>query len=210
MVRKFVLAIVLCLVISIPTMASIITTPSDPALSGAAVIDFENQTLGTYASLPIGGVTFIANDAHLRIDNYYAGNYNSRGSRYLDNGPYENPGFFSMNINFDSAVNAFGFLWGASDTMWVLSAYDASNNSLESYNLPITGGSNAGDFVGLAVDGIDHAVLSNGNFNYWDWVFVDNFTYNVGEIDNVVPVPGAVLLGMLGLSAAGLKLRRFA
>jgi hypothetical protein len=37
----------------------------------------------------------------------------------------------------------------------------------------------------------------------------DNATLLWGEI-NLVPVPGAVLLGMLGLSAAGLKLRRFA
>ena len=37
----------------------------------------------------------------------------------------------------------------------------------------------------------------------------DNATLLWGEI-NLVPVPGAVLLGMLGLGAAGLKLRRFA
>jgi hypothetical protein len=37
----------------------------------------------------------------------------------------------------------------------------------------------------------------------------DNATLLWGEI-NLVPVPGAVLLGILGLSAAGLKLRRFA
>ena len=36
-----------------------------------------------------------------------------------------------------------------------------------------------------------------------------NATLLWGEI-NLVPVPGAVLLGMLGLGAAGLKLRRFA
>jgi len=37
----------------------------------------------------------------------------------------------------------------------------------------------------------------------------NNATLLWGEI-NLVPVPGAVLLGMLGLGAAGLKLRRFA
>ena len=37
----------------------------------------------------------------------------------------------------------------------------------------------------------------------------DNATLLWGQI-NLVPVPGAVLLGMLGLGAAGLKLRRFA
>lgn len=37
----------------------------------------------------------------------------------------------------------------------------------------------------------------------------DNETLLWGEI-NLVPIPGAVLLGILGLGAAGLKLRRFA
>jgi len=37
----------------------------------------------------------------------------------------------------------------------------------------------------------------------------DNATLLWGQI-NLVPVPGAILLGMLGLGAAGLKLRRFA
>lgn len=43
--------------------------------------------------------------------------------------------------------------------------------------------------------------LNNG----YEW------TNNWGSVDvTVVPVPGAVLLGMLGLSAAGIKLRKFA
>lgn len=37
-----------------------------------------------------------------------------------------------------------------------------------------------------------------------DWFAMDNFTYS----QSVVPLPGAVLLGMLGLGTAGVKLRR--
>jgi hypothetical protein len=43
------------------------------------------------------------------------------------------------------------------------------------------------------------------------WFGEGAFTTNQGSVDaSVVPVPAAVLLGFFGLSAAGLKLRRFA
>ena len=180
--------------------ADLITSSSDAALAGATVIDFEGQAKGTYTSIAIGDVTLTANNNLLRIDNVYGSQYNMTGT-YLENGSY---GFNSMTIDFGAETTAFGFNWGASDNPWVLSAYDASSNLLESYNLPITGGSNSGDFVGLATSGIDYAILSTVSSG-GDWVLIDNITYNV---DNVVPVPGAVLLGLLGLSAAGIKLRK--
>ena len=40
--------------------------------------------------------------------------------------------------------------------------------------------------------------------------FSDEFSVTGGSIDAVVPVPGAILLGILGLCAAGIKLRKFA
>jgi len=178
-----------------------ITNPADPALFGATVIDFESQTLGTYLSLAIGGVTFTADDYHLRIGNEYAGQYNNPG-RSLDNGVYGDMGFSSMTVSFASTVSAFGFNWGASDEQWLLTAYDASDNLLESYSLPITYASNNGDFVGLAVNGIDHAVLSGSS---GDWIFVDNFAYVTGV---VIPAPGAVLLGTIGVSLVGWLRRR--
>ena len=43
------------------------------------------------------------------------------------------------------------------------------------------------------------------------WFTVGDFDVTGGSLDaTIVPVPGAVLLGILGLSAAGIKLRRFA
>lgn len=43
------------------------------------------------------------------------------------------------------------------------------------------------------------------------WWFQDDGTCNFsGDTGNVTPVPGAVLLGLIGLSAAGVKLRRYA
>jgi hypothetical protein len=47
----------------------------------------------------------------------------------------------------------------------------------------------------------------------WDPVVAAHDGAEAGHLlvpDTVVPVPGAVLLGLLGLGAAGLKLRKFA
>lgn len=179
--------------------ADIIMSSTDTLLDGATVIDFGSQALGTYGSLTIGDVTFTANENHLRISDSFGSSYNMTG-RHLDNGNSVSDGFSSMRIDFAVEATALGFNWGGADESWSLSAYGASNNLLETYSLPITG--SGGTFVGVSAAGIDHAVLSTGGT--YDWIFVDNFTYNV------VPVPGAFLLGMLGLSVAGIKLRKHA
>jgi len=54
----------------------------------------------------------------------------------------------------------------------------------------------------LAVNGIDHAVLSGPS---GDWIFVDNFAYATGAM---IPAPGAVLLGTIGVSLVGWLRRR--
>ncbi|PJF33520.1 MAG: hypothetical protein CUN57_01950, partial [Phototrophicales bacterium] len=71
---------------------------TDANLAGGTQIDFETTTLGTYNAINVGGVTFTANDYHLRIDNTYQG-YNQQGI-YLDNGVYGNRGFGSLTISF--------------------------------------------------------------------------------------------------------------
>jgi hypothetical protein len=48
---------------------------------------------------------------------------------------------------------------------------------------------------------------NGGDSGLPSFVGIDNVAFNA--INPVVPVPGAFLLGMLGLSAAGLRLRRF-
>ena len=65
----------------------------------------------------------------------------------------------------------------------------------------------AGDLSDLKEIGIDIWANSaySGNI-YVDFIGGDLTSLN----DNVVPIPGAGLLGILGLSAAGIKLRRFA
>ena len=169
---------------------------SNAYLAGGTVIDFESETLGAFTSLTIGGVTFstTANEVGY-INNDYAGNYNTTGKSLVNT--YAANGFFNLFIDFSSPVNAFGFNWGAADQPWVLTAYDSSSNFLDSYVLPATYGSNAGDYFGIAAAGIKSATLQTEVPG--DYVFVDNFTYSGRQ----VPEPSALLLlgsGLLGLA----------
>ncbi len=51
----------------------------------------------------------------------------------------------------------------------------------------------------------------NGYDGYIDGIQIELRNGNIGQVNFVpLPVPGAVLLGMLGLSVAGVKLRRYA
>ncbi len=179
-----------------------ISSSADPALAGYSPITFEPPVpLGTYTTLAIGPVTFTAVDHNLSIGNYYAGQFNTTGSQYLDNESYSANGFNTMEVSFASPVHAVGFNFGASDTQWSLNAYNASNTLLESDLLPITNGGNSGTFVGIAQPGISYVMLVNdnaGSFGY-DWIFVDNF-YPAGS--STVPLPPSMLLfgsGLLGL-----------
>ncbi|MEN6352856.1 MAG: hypothetical protein ABFD02_05315 [Bacteroidales bacterium] len=201
--KKFILsyAVALALLCVIPinsALAAIITSAGDAALTGATVIDFSGHPKGTYASIAIGGVTFVANNNHLWIDNTYEASYGQVGN-YLDNGTYNSNGFNGLTIQFSNPTSAFGFQWDMAETWanWTLSAYNASNVLLGSYVLPNTDGSSTGAFVGLAFSDISYATLVNSQA--YDWVSIDNFTY---QQNAVVPIPTAVILlgsGILGL-----------
>jgi hypothetical protein len=175
---------------------------SAPVVPGAtATVDFETQPNATFSSLTLGGVTVTGVTGQLSTSDQYANQYNGRGVRYLDNNPGGN---YTNTIRFDfaSAVNAFAFNWGASDEAWVLRAFDAGNNLLESFDLPSTFASNDGDYVGLATAGIKYATLTtNGN----DWVFIDNIT-TAPATGGTVPEPPT--LALLGLSLLGFAASR--
>jgi hypothetical protein len=186
---------------------SVQTTPSGaqsiPGLVGSTVIDFEGVAAGTYSMLTLSGVTFTPDGQNLMwVDGSYAGGYNTFGQSLHNN--YDPQSFSTLTINFNGTTNGFGFFWGASDTQWTLTAYDSSNNAIESLLLPITFSSNAGDFVGIIDPGIAYATLSGDGS---DFIFVDNVEFNGGGAP--VPEPGSlVLLGSGILSAAGFMRRK--
>lgn len=158
-----------------------------PVISGASTtITFDDRPNASFSSLTVANVTFSGIGGNLRTDNSYPNQYNGRGARYLDNNAGSTP---TIRFDFATPVAAFAFNWGASDVSWVLRAYDSSNNLIESFNLPLTNNSNAGNYYGLSNPGMKYATLSGAG---GDYVFVDNFTYSQ------IPEPSAVLMGILG------------
>ena len=175
--------------------------PTDTvALSGGTVIDFESTGNFSGASLSVGGVTFTGNGP-VHVSNDYAGSYNTRGTYHITNfGSLPNQYQFS----FSGAVSAFAFLWGAADVAWTLTAYGAADQVLESVVISPTYSGNAGNYFGIAADGIVRATLSGGQ---GDYVFIDNFSYKTAST-NDVPEPGVLSLLAVALAGAGLVARR--
>jgi len=168
-----------------------------PGLVGSTVIDFESPAAGTYTTLTLSGVTFTPDAGNLMwVDGAYIGQYNNFGAQSLHNN-YDPQSFNTLTINFNGITSGFGFFWGASDSQWVLTAYDASSNPIESFALPITRSSNAGDFVGLLDPGIAWATLAGTGTDY---VFIDNLEFN--PTGTSTPEPGSLLL--LGSAVLGL------
>jgi hypothetical protein len=201
-----VMAFVFALSFSAWADAYLITSASDPALAGGEVITFDSAPTGTYYNFTSGGVVFQSlDDMPFRISADYSGQYNNPGLA-IENGTYETG--FTARMKFSGVgggtTNAFGFNWGASNTTWKLSAYNAAGALIASFDLPITGSSNAGDFVGIAAEGISYAILEGDS---GDWVFIDNFTSGEGSAA-AVPEPATMLLLGIGLVGAAAMRKR--
>lgn len=172
--------------------------PTVAAQTGTA--NFDTSAQGTYASVGSGNLTVSGIGGAIRVADDYPNRYNGRGAAYLDNDAGRTSGF---RFDFATLVSAFAFNWGASDVTWTLSAFDATGHLLESVLAPITNGSNAGDFIGLANAGIKYATLVSSSAGSQDWVFVDNVSFAAAA----VPEPASIAL--IGLGLAGVvALRR--
>ena len=103
----------------------------------------------------------------------------------------------TIKVDFDIASTYVG-AWYTSLGSFYLEAYDASDNLLDSAE----GLSNLGTNSLISVSGgsIAYVLFHDGGGTY----AIDDLEFTP------VPVPGAVLLGLLGLSAAGIKLRKHA
>ena len=183
-----------------------ITSSSDSALSGAALIDFESAPTGAFTSLTIQGVTFSTPTASKVgfVSSDYAGQYNAQGQSLQNT--YDPNAFDELKIGFANPTNAFGFNWGASDVKWTLTAFDSANQVLDSIVLPPTLASNSGDFFGLSTgsSAISYATLLASGPN--DYVFLDNFKHVSGTTQSI-PTP-ALLPGLIGLGMGVLRKRK--
>lgn len=200
--KTFIFAAITAGCLTTDSFATQITSSSDPSLTGSTLIDFTGSTNGSYSSLAIGNVTFSGN-GNIVIDSVFGGSYNTSGT-YLQNSA---GGTTSLLFQFGSAVSAFGFNLGAHDYTWTLRAFNSSNLLLDTYAFPAIGGSNAGQFYGIAASGISYATVSTGSSDY---VLLDNFRYTTGSSSSSVPDGGSTLalLGFAMTAVAGAR-RKF-
>lgn len=183
--------------------ADLISSSSDTNLAGSTIVDFESETLGQYSSLTIGDLTITGND-YFYLETTFSGDYNSSGV-YLGN----RQGASNLTFGFATTVSAFGFNIGASNEDWQLNAFDSSDSIIESYTLPQTFSSNAGDFYGIAAAGISYATLvqlTNINDYGTDYILLDNVNYVTSA---QVPEPATMLLFGSGLAGLACFRRRF-
>lgn len=204
---KAVVAAVASLTLIVPGAAwaqSFITSSADPSLSGATLENFNSTSAGAYVNLTSGNVSLSGNDT-LYIENTHAGGYNATGN-YLAN---RSDGFTVLTLDFASPVSAFGFNWGASNESWVLSAFDSSNSLIASYSVPESQFSNAGDFYGIAANGIARGVLTQTSFGDGavDYVIIDNLRYALAS-PGAVPEPSTWAMMLLGFGVVGASVRR--
>jgi len=182
-----------------------ITSSSDSALSGSSLIDFESAPTGAFTSLTLKGVTFSTPTGEVGfVNSDYAGQYNTQGQSLKNT--YASNAFNSLRMDFAKTTNAFGFNWGASNVKWTLTAFDSANQVLDSILLPLTTGSNSGDFFGLSTgkSAISYATLISSSPG--DYVLLDNFKYVSGTTQSI-PTP-ALLPGLIGLGMGVLRKRK--
>jgi hypothetical protein len=177
---------------------------SDPALAGGTQQGFDSVADGDYASITLGDVTYIGVDAPLTIGPDFNGDFNTTGGKSLFTGFDLIPHQF--RFDFAVPLDAFAFNWGASDNVFTLNAYGSADELLATLAIPATTGSNAGDYFGLAAEGMSYAILTDtfDIFQDGDFVFIDRFT--TLESVSVVPEPTTLLL--FGSSAVALAVRR--
>jgi hypothetical protein len=183
---------------------SVQTTPAQVAaatgLTGGATTTFDDLAATSHSSISGAGVTITSNSGTVLVSDDYPDSYNTFGNSISNDGY----AFNELYFNFAAPVSGFGFFFGASDSPWTLTAYDAANNLLDTLVIPVLSASNAGDFFGIKAGGIAYARLSGLTS---DHIFLDNFTTAAAGPISAVPEPATWAMMIMGFGLVGAMAR---
>lgn len=218
--KNIVFVIVVCMFLTMPTMADLVTFDFEGATIGGAAPDYvasANQRVTDYmtglygSSVTATGAAAWRNDESSPLDLDWPGKtgtdkwLRTYGSQSVTHGVFQ--------ISFDvlpivQACSDFYVFTQTTGDDFTIKAYDstygdryAPNASalidMQSWNF----GTGSGSFAMSFSSPVSLLVFSDGG---WYDIAIDNLQVTQ------VPIPGAVLLGLLGMTAAGVKLRKFA
>jgi hypothetical protein len=188
--------------------------------------DFEPDSLASGPGFDVPGVT--ATGGSIVIPPPYLGSIDSvdaddgaiDGSGLLGHSMFFTPGSTGITFTFDSGIlgtlpTHAGIVWTDGEGDITFEAFDAGGSSLgtvtASHATPglYSGQTDSDRFYG-AIDtgGISKILIKNASGG----IEVDHLQYGAASASGgpVIPLPGALLLGMLGLGVVGIKLRKCA
>jgi len=177
-------------------------------------IDFDTHPTGALQSNFYSGVTMTSLEKVV----FGAGPWNSNtnasqpgegphaSSNYLDLDHWDGS---SLTLTFDNPVSGVGLFTidkFSGSSVATITAYDSSNTSLGSFSgTGINFQSNNLFFMGLMSDSQDiKKFVFDSNYGSGDEIGLDNIVY----ASSVVPVPGAAVLGMIGIGIVGAYTRK--